>query len=134
MQAGYVNSWSLAKALTAIYDAKRAAEFAPGVGVATDVHILLADGAGELWPNVKTSLESLYEDYQQRHDALILEGIEKFQKAINGAEPQPINPPTQGEASEPRGAAIPKRDSGAEGPCAGKSADDPADSGKGPKG
>jgi hypothetical protein len=83
MQAGYVNMALFAPALAAIFAAKKAAEVAPGVGIATDMHIIFKDRVEPILPDVAAKLSELYESY--KNDRLFLEqnAVNELQKFID---------------------------------------------------
>jgi hypothetical protein len=66
MQAGYVNTAHFAPALAAIFVAKKAAEVAPGVGTATDIHIVFKNQVEPLRPDLAAKLSELYNIYEDR--------------------------------------------------------------------
>lgn len=82
MQSGYTSSIPLAPALAALYAAKKSAEAAPGVGKATDIHLVLNTAPFPLWPRVAGKLDELYNDYESKRTALGAEAIALLDKFI----------------------------------------------------
>lgn len=70
MQAGYVNSVDISRALAASYSAKKNAEVAPGVGKATDIHLVFKDNIEPLWSEIAEKLDELYAAYEKRRSEL----------------------------------------------------------------
>jgi len=72
MQIGYTNTRIFAPALASIFAAKKTAEIAPGVGEATDIHVILRDSISPLWDPAGAKLVELYSRYES--ERLALEG------------------------------------------------------------
>jgi hypothetical protein len=77
MQIGHSSARFFAPALASIFAAKKNAEIAPGVGISTDIHIILKDGVFPLWDHVPPELGKLYKKYADEvskfGDALVKE-------------------------------------------------------------
>jgi hypothetical protein len=99
MSVGYINARSLSPSLTALYAAKKAAELAPGVGVATDIRIVLKDGYFDLWDNVGNELVSLYDKYNGQANSLGDQMIQELQAYLDG--PQQTNQSADGQGQGP---------------------------------
>jgi len=80
MQAGYRNSFSYGAALTAVYAAKKAAEVAPGVGAATDMHLIFREGAEQIVPETLGKLDQLYGEFCFNRDRQALDSVDKLQQ------------------------------------------------------
>ena len=100
MQSGYVNWWTLAPALAAVFSAKKAAEVAPGVGRSTDIHIITKDGINPLWPNVAARLEELYSEYSQRSETLVRHTVLELQEYILDPKTYQAETTAKGTAQE----------------------------------
>src|ERR1700674_1369434 len=100
MQAGYTNSATFARALAAIYAAKRNAEIAPGVGATTDIHLVSRNGHHPLWANISTKIQEIYDKYIQRADALTNEAIAELQTFIESEKPNEENTGGHAQANE----------------------------------
>jgi hypothetical protein len=101
MQWGYVNSTLFVQALAASFAAKRAAEVAPGVGTATDIHILFKTGPEPLRPDIATHLPSLYERRAQL-ETQIVNDLNDFIGAIGPTAA--ASPASEGDGSATAGA------------------------------
>lgn len=82
MQAGYINSVTFAPALAAIFAAKKNAEVAPGVGTATDIHVILKDHTERLSDPIAGKLEELYKTYDQDRRTLETSVVSQLQNFI----------------------------------------------------
>ena len=82
MQNGYVNTVGFAPALAAIYAAKKSSEVAPGVGKATDMHLMFRGGSEPLWPATAQKLSDLYIDFEKQQTALAASAIADLAKFI----------------------------------------------------
>jgi hypothetical protein len=121
MSLGYVNSRSLAPALTALYAAKKGAELAPGVGTTTDIRVVLKDAHFDLWENVDDQLTTLFKKYNTQANALgdqmiaeLAAYLDRPQQASQSADDKgqgPFSPNAQadGDASEDA-PEVPRRD------------------------
>jgi hypothetical protein len=69
MSAGYANSWPFFPTLSLAYAAKKRAEVAPGVGKATDIHIITRDGNFPLDAFLIEKLSELHNEYTTRINA-----------------------------------------------------------------
>jgi hypothetical protein len=83
MQLGYHNNLYFAQALAAIFSAKKIAQISPGVGEATDMHMVLKDGHFRLWDHVDKKVHELHTNFQTTVDALAVEMVQKLQKFID---------------------------------------------------
>jgi hypothetical protein len=97
MQVGYVNTATLSTAVAFTYAAKKRAEVAPGVGKATDMHIVFRDAVTPIWPEVFTSLQSIYDSYAVQATALAVASVEALEKSIFGVNREQ---PTQNEQAD----------------------------------
>jgi len=130
MQIGYVNRLNYAPALAAIYAAKRAAEIAPGVGKATDIHLIFKEHWIPMWPATAQKLTEVYAKYEKARSNLELSIVQELQEFINDPKNSRQEPQTAESlvATTPEIArAIPSRDSGAAGSGAQKSTEHPSD-------
>lgn len=71
MRARYAKTWSFFPALSSTYAAKRTAQIAPGVGVATDMHLITRDGTSPIVPPMMARLENAYSEYLTSHQRLV---------------------------------------------------------------
>jgi hypothetical protein len=69
MSAGYANYWAFFPTLALSYAAKKRAEVAPGVGKATDIHVLTRDGSFALDAYLLEQLGELHGQYMAKTDA-----------------------------------------------------------------
>ena len=86
MQVGYTNGWTFAPALTMAFAAKKAAEVAPGVGKATDTHMVLRNKILPLWPAVDTELHRLHGELSRDAAQLLANSVELLQRFITGPD------------------------------------------------
>jgi hypothetical protein len=63
MQVGHTSSRMWAGSLATLFAAKKNAEIAPGVGLHTDLHLVLKDGPFDVWGHVPPELGRLYQKY-----------------------------------------------------------------------
>jgi 20S proteasome alpha/beta subunit len=82
MQAGYTNRLPLAGSLATVYAAKVSAEIAPGVGTATDIHLVFKDAVVPLVPDLHKKLKDLFDEYQRKHFELQIAGIKALDDFI----------------------------------------------------
>jgi hypothetical protein len=114
MQAGYTNRAIFAPALAATFAAKKSAEIAPGVGLATDINIVFKDAVVRLWPDEAAKLEDLYGQYVSDNQALtarivgelaafLSRGPDGEKKQFAGGDAQTDERPSSDAAEAPRG-------------------------------
>jgi hypothetical protein len=80
MQGGFHPNVYFADAIAAVYAAKKSAEAAPGVGLYTDMHIVLRDQMFPVWPEMQTRLAELYDVYEDRRKKIAAECIEELRR------------------------------------------------------
>jgi hypothetical protein len=88
MQLGYVNKVTFGPAITSAYASKRAAEAAPGVGSATDIHIVFNDHIEPVREDVSKKAEELWENYRKERLSLEVKTyleMEAFIKTVGGS-------------------------------------------------
>jgi hypothetical protein len=103
MQLGYHNNLTLAPALAAIFDAKKAAQIAPGVGDNTDMYFVAKTGYFQLWDYVDKKLHELHADYRTNVDALMIAMVQQLQSFLD----KPDNEPKANEQGPSRENATP---------------------------
>jgi hypothetical protein len=82
MQMGYVNTATYPLAIAAAYVAKKAAEIAPGVGTATDMHVVFKDHIEILRPDIFKKSEELYVSFEKKRSALSAGTVEELRQYI----------------------------------------------------
>lgn len=63
MQVGHTQNRIFAPTMAAVFAAKKNAEIAPGVGVHTDINVILKDSISPVWDAVNPELDRLYAKY-----------------------------------------------------------------------
>jgi hypothetical protein len=116
MQIGYVNTAQLSTALAFTYAAKKRAEVAPGVGRATDMHLVFRDAFIPVWPEVFAHMERVYDSYAVSARQLVAESVTALEEAIYGVNEEQPRSDEQRNESPQEGAPADDRDaaSGAE--------------------
>ncbi len=100
MQIGYTNLVNVSPALASVYTAKKAAETAPGVGKATDIHLIFRGGTEPLMPIVMDKLEQMYDLYEKRRRDLEIDAIQKLDEAVReAANPTSTTPDARKEGA-----------------------------------
>lgn len=70
MQVGHTSTRLWAASLASLFAAKKNAEIAPGVGVHTDMHIVMKDGPFPMWEHIPPELQKLYQKYSAEISSL----------------------------------------------------------------
>jgi hypothetical protein len=113
MQVGHTSSRILAPTLASIFASKKNAEIAPGVGLNTDMHIVLKDRIFPIWENVMPEMDRLYTKYRidvSKFGDQMIQELQDFivKPASNGTADDAAGPRTSGadaqaQADEPAG-------------------------------
>jgi hypothetical protein len=101
MQVGHTSSRILAPTLASIFAAKKNAEIAPGVGLNTDMHIVLKDRIFPIWENVMPEMDRLYTKYRidvSKFGDQMIQELQDFivKPASNGTADDTAGPGTSG--------------------------------------
>lgn len=105
MSAQYTNRWPFLPALLLSYSAKKRAEVAPGVGIATDMHVITRDDISPVYPPLFEKLEEIYKASEVRRavafsedvgalDAVLKESKAKFDQQFAQPTEKPPSGPT----------------------------------------
>ena len=102
MAEGYSDTWSMRQAIFAVYAAKKRGEAAPGVGKATDVHLITKMGVSLLIPDLFGRLEGSFQAYLAEHHQSVEAAIARL-KIEAEASPADVSAPIgpEDEASAP---------------------------------
>jgi len=83
MQAGYVYTTGFAPALAATYVAKKSAEVAPGVGMATDMRLVTKLGIEPIMPKLFKKIEDVYQEYEKQRAESSQAAVDELQEFIS---------------------------------------------------
>lgn len=88
MQSGYTNALSYVPALSAVFAAKKSAEIAPGVGTATDIHLVFRNSIERLDEAVAAKAAELYQQYSDQQKANGAHYVELLRQFVATQKPK----------------------------------------------